>query len=96
MKRFPEAEGIYRLAIEELKDQGDLDSAARILASLGSAELAANRVEYAEMLALERGTECFRTRASSCRIRERAQGPCGSQKPSGGSARRPIPLFFRH
>ncbi len=48
MKRFDEAEGIYRLAIEELKDQGDLDSAARILAILGSAELEANRVDEAE------------------------------------------------
>jgi CHAT domain-containing protein/tetratricopeptide (TPR) repeat protein len=48
MKRFDEAEGIYHLAIEELKDQGDLESAARILAMLGSAELEANRVDEAE------------------------------------------------
>ncbi len=48
MKRFDEAEGIYHLAIEELKEQGDLDSAARILASLGSSALEANRVDDAE------------------------------------------------
>jgi len=48
MQRFGEAEGIYHLAIEELKDQGDLDSAARILGSLGSAALEANRVDAAE------------------------------------------------
>ncbi len=48
MKRLDEAEGIFHLAIEELKDQGDLDSAARILAILGSAELEANRVDEAE------------------------------------------------
>jgi tetratricopeptide (TPR) repeat protein len=48
LKRFDEAEGIYHVAIEELKDQGDLDSAARILASLGSAALEANRVDDAE------------------------------------------------
>jgi CHAT domain-containing protein/tetratricopeptide (TPR) repeat protein len=47
-KRFGEAAVIYHLAIDELKDQGDLDSAARILASLGSAALKANRVDDAE------------------------------------------------
>ncbi len=47
-KRFGEAAVIYHLAIDELKDQGDLDSAARILASMGSAELEAKRVVEAE------------------------------------------------
>jgi len=53
LKRFDEAESLYRLAIEELKDQGDLDSAARILASLGSADLETNRVDDAEAVLSE-------------------------------------------
>ena len=48
MNRFGEAEGIYYLAIDELKNQGDLDSAARILGSLGRAALEVNRVDEAE------------------------------------------------
>ncbi len=47
-KRFGEAEDIYHLAINELEDQGDLDTESRILASLGSAALEANRVDTAE------------------------------------------------
>jgi CHAT domain-containing protein/tetratricopeptide (TPR) repeat protein len=46
--RFDEAKDIYRLAIEELKEQGDLETAARILSSLGSSALEANRVDEAE------------------------------------------------
>lgn len=48
LKRFDEAEGIYCAAIDELKEQGDLDSAVRVLAGLGSAALEANRVDEAD------------------------------------------------
>jgi len=48
MRRFDEADGIYKAAIDELDEQGDFDSAARALASLGSAALEANRLDEAE------------------------------------------------
>ncbi len=48
LNRFDEAEGIYLAAVDELKEQGDLDSTARILASLGAAALEADRVDDAE------------------------------------------------
>ena len=46
--RFDEADGIYKDAVDELEAQGDFDSTARVLASLGSAALEANRPDEAE------------------------------------------------
>lgn len=46
--RFAEADGIYKEAVGELEEQGDFDTTARVLASLGSAALEANRPDEAE------------------------------------------------
>ncbi len=46
--RFGEADSIYKAAVEELEEQGDFDSTARALASLGNAALEANRLDEAE------------------------------------------------
>lgn len=46
--RFDEADGIYRAAVDELEDQGDFESTARILANWGAAALDANRPSQAE------------------------------------------------
>ena len=46
--RFPEADGIYKEAVGELEEQGDFDTTARVLASLGSAAVEANRPDEAE------------------------------------------------
>jgi len=48
MNRFDEARVIYRQAIGELEEEGDFDSAARVLASLGTAAIEANRLDEAE------------------------------------------------
>jgi CHAT domain-containing protein len=48
MHRFPEAEPIYREAIEDLEEQGDLDSTARILAAFGAAALEVDRLPEAQ------------------------------------------------
>ncbi len=59
MGQFDEACAIYRQAIRELEEQGDLDSAARVLASLGTAGLEANRLNEAEA-ALSEGLRLVR------------------------------------
>jgi CHAT domain-containing protein len=48
LHRFDEADGLYRVAVDELEEQGDLDSCARILAFWGAAALKANRLDDAE------------------------------------------------
>ena len=46
--RFDEADSIYKAAVDELEEQGDFDSTARALASLGTAAFEANRLDEAE------------------------------------------------
>lgn len=46
--RFQEADPIYRAAVEELEEQEDFDSSARILAMWGSDALEAHRLDEAE------------------------------------------------
>ena len=46
--RFGEADSIYKAAVDELEEQGDFDSTARALASLGTAAFEANRLDEAE------------------------------------------------
>ncbi len=48
LHRFDEAQGFYWMAIDELEEQGDLDSSARMLASLGKSALEADRLDVAE------------------------------------------------
>lgn len=48
MDRLPEAEPFFRQAIEELTDQNDLDSVARIEGELGAKYLKAGRLDDAE------------------------------------------------
>ncbi len=48
LHRFDEAQGFYWRAIDELEEQGDLDSTARMLASLGKSALEADRLDVAE------------------------------------------------
>ncbi len=48
VRRFDEADGIYKEAVGELEEQGDFDSTARALASLGTAALEANLPDEAE------------------------------------------------
>lgn len=48
LHRFDEADGIYRAAAEELEEQEDFDSCARILGDWGIAALEANRPEEAD------------------------------------------------
>ena len=48
LHRFGEAEGFYGDAVEELKDQGDFDTTARVLANWGGDALVANRLDEAE------------------------------------------------
>jgi tetratricopeptide (TPR) repeat protein len=53
LDRFPEAEPVYRRAIEELTDQNDLDSVARIKGELGAKYLKAGRLDEAEAVLSE-------------------------------------------
>jgi CHAT domain-containing protein len=48
LHRFDEAQPIYRIAADDLEEQGDLDNAARSLANLGIDALEANRLDDAE------------------------------------------------
>jgi len=48
LHRFDEARPFYRAAIDELYEQGDIESTARALSSLGGAALDAGRVEEAD------------------------------------------------
>jgi CHAT domain-containing protein len=67
LHRFDEAQGFYWTAIDALEEQGDLDSTARMLASLGKSALEADRLDVAES-ALDRALMMVRIhdlRASS-------------------------------
>ncbi len=60
LHRFDEAQGFYWTAIDELEEQGDLDSTARMLASLGKSAIEADRLDVAEY-ALDRALLMVRT-----------------------------------
>src|SRR5207244_1300151 len=60
LKRFSEGEPIYRLAIAQIVDSGDLDAAARSWTTLGSEYIYAGRYVEAE-LALSEALRLVRT-----------------------------------